>query len=409
MTAVVVSNLLWYGNRPRELFFPERWDVEVLEPPGFRKAAIDEKEISRAFNEPIGCKPLADLASGAKEVVIGFDDITRPTPVRTVLPFVLSELALAGIRTDSIRFIPALGMHGAMTNIEFRKKLGDDVVRNYPVYNHNPYENCDYLGDSTSGIPVYINREFMSCELKIGIGCITPHVHAGFGGGGKLVLPGLAGHQTIKFFHGDLMQRDIGSTGLGKFEGNVMVDAIQEVVRMSGLDIKIDTLINARGEITDLFVGDPVEACKAGVEVAKGHYATRMSPNKDIVVVNAYAKYNEMAICMMMALSTANLAGSTIVLLVDAPEGQVCHYLMRSFGKEYGGCEYAKRGPLPESLKVIVCSAYPDKTMCDLFAPAEGVTVTNNWEETLSLLEADYPGSAAVAVIPDGTMQYFQT
>jgi hypothetical protein len=58
---------------------------------------------------------------------------------------------------------------------------------------------------------------------------------------------------------------------------------------------------------------------------------------------------------------------------------------------------------------VIVCSAYPDKTMCDLFAPAEGVTVTNNWEETLSLLEADYPGSAAVAVIPDGTMQYFQT
>ena len=261
MTSVVVPNLLWYGNRPRELFFPEQWDVEVLEPPGFEKAAIDEKEISRAFNEPIGCKPLADLAGGVKEVVIGFDDITRPTPVRTVLPFVLSELALAGIRTDSIRFIPALGMHGAMTNIEFGKKLGDDVVRNYPVYNHNPYENCDYLGDSKSGIPVYVNREFMSCELKIGIGCITPHVHAGFGGGGKLVLPGLAGHQTIKFFHGDLMQRDVGSTGLGRFEGNVMVDAIQEAVRMSGLDIKIDALINARGEITDLFVGDPVEAC----------------------------------------------------------------------------------------------------------------------------------------------------
>jgi nickel-dependent lactate racemase len=302
----------------------------------------------------------------------------------------------------------ALGMHGAMTNVEFRKKLGEEAVRNYPIYNHNPYENCDYLGDSPSGIPVHVNREFMSCDLKIGIGCITPHVHAGFGGGGKLVLPGLSGAQTIKTFHGEVLQRDPWSTGLGKLEGNVMVDTIEEVVRMSGLDIKVDGLLNDRGEITDIFVGDPIKAYWAGVEVAKEHYATPMSPEKDIVVVNAYAKYNEMAICMMMALPLVNLAGSTIVLIVDAPEGQVCHYLMRSFGKEYGGCGYVKRGPLPENLKVIVCSSYPDKTMCDLFAPLENVTLAGDWSETLSLLTSEHPGSASVAVIPDGTMQYFR-
>lgn len=409
MSLVTVPNLLWYGNEPRELRFPEQWDVEVLEPPGFKKDAIEEEAISRAFGEPIGCKPLSELARGAKEVVIGFDDITRPTPVRTVLPFILSVLSRAGIPADSIRFIPALGMHGAMANVDFRKKLGDDVVMNYPVYNHNPFENCDYLGESPSGIPVYINREFMSCGLKIGIGCITPHVHAGFGGGGKLVFPGLSGEQTIKFFHGEVMQRDTLSTGLGNFQGNVMVDAIEEVVRMSGLDMKVDSLMNDRGEITELFVGDPVEAWKSGVEVAKGHYATKMSPTKDIVVVNAYGKYNEMAICMMMALSIANFAGSTIVLLVDAPEGQVCHYLMRSFGKEYGGGGYIKRGPLPGNIKIIVCSSYPDKTMCDLFTPAEEVTVTTDWDKTLSLLEAEHPGSATVAVIPDGTMQYLLT
>src|SRR5450756_3226013 len=100
-----------------------------------------------------------------------------------------------------------------------------------------------------------------------------------------------------------------------------------------------------------------------------------------------------MAICMMMALSIANFAGSTIVLLVDAPEGQVCHCLMRSFGKEYGGGGYIKRGPLPGNIKMIVCSSYPDKTMCDLFAPAEEVTVTTDWDKTLSLLEAEHPGS----------------
>src|SRR5450756_724429 len=101
MSFVTVPNLLWYGNEPRELRFPEQWDVEVLEPPGFKKEAIEEEAISRAFGEPIGCKPLSELARGAKEVVIGFDDITRPTPVRTVLPFILSELSRAGIPADS--------------------------------------------------------------------------------------------------------------------------------------------------------------------------------------------------------------------------------------------------------------------------------------------------------------------
>lgn len=409
MTTVKVPNLLWYGNQPMELRFPEQWDVEVLDPPGFKKAPIDDESILSSLGEPVGCKPLSELAGGAKEVVIGFDDITRPTRVGVVLPKILSEIEEAGVPPSNIRLIPALGMHGAMTNVEFRKKLGDDVVRNYPVYNHNPYENCDNLGDSPSGIPVYINREFMSCDLKIGIGCITPHVHAGFGGGGKLVLPGLSGAQTIKTFHGEVLQRDPWSTGLGKSEGNVMIDAIEEVVKMSGLDMKIDALINDRGEITDIFVGDPIKAYRAGVEVAKEHYATPMSPDKDIVVVNAYAKYSEMAICMMMALPLVNLAGSTIVLVVDAPEGQVCHYLMRSFGKEYGGCGYVKRGPLPENLKVIVCSSYPDRTMCDLFAPVEHVTLTGDWSETLSILTSEHPGIASVAVIPDGTMQYFRT
>jgi hypothetical protein len=98
---------------------------------------------------------------------------------------------------------------------------------------------------------------------------------------------------------------------------------------------------------------------------------------------------------------------------VDSPEGQICHYLFRSFGKEYGGRMYGgkekKAAPgAPDTIKVIVCTNYPDRTMCDLFASADEVTVTHNWYETLALLEKEYPGDASVAVIPDGTMQYFK-
>lgn len=407
MKTVSVPNLLWYGNQPREICFPDDWDVEVLDPPGFKKPAIGTDAIPKAFDNPIGSRTLAELAANAREVAIVFDDITRPTPVKDVLPWVLGPLEQAGIPPSNIRFIPALGMHGAMLNIDFRKKLGDDVVRRYAIYNHNPYENCDDLGPSPSGIPVRINREFMSCDLKIAIGCITAHIHAGFGGGGKIILPGIAGAETIKAFHGEVFMRDPATAGLGKFDGNVMMKEIEDVVRMSGLQVKVDALINDRGEITDLFVGDPVAAHHAGVEQAKHHYGTALSPNRDIVVVNAYGKYNEMAICMLMGVSSVNFAKGTIVLVVDAPEGQVCHYLMRSFGREYGGAGYIKRGAPPETVRIIVCTAYPDPTMCDLFSPAECVTTTETWDETLALLQRDYPEGASVAVVPDGTMQYF--
>ncbi|MDY6795219.1 MAG: lactate racemase domain-containing protein [Actinomycetota bacterium] len=410
MKTLSVPNLLWYDNQPREQVFPERWDMELLEPPGFTKPAIDEEGIARAFGEPIGCATLEEVAASAgdrAEVAVVFDDITRPTPLKDVLPPIMKALQDAGIPDSNIRFIPALGMYGAMTNMEFRKKLGDEIVEGYPVFNHNPYENCDFLGETPGGIPVYINREFMSCDLRIGIGCITPHAHVGFGGGGKIIMPGISGAETIKYFHRDVVMRDVSATGLGNFYGNVMYAAVEEVLGMSGLQVKVDALINNCGKITDLFVGDPVQAFKRGVETAREHYATPSSSGKDIVVANAYAKCNKMAICMLMALVTVNMARGVIVLVVDSQEGQVCHYLMRSFGKEYGGERYFLRGVPPEVLTLIVCSRYPDSTMCDLFVCVEGVTFARDWSETLAILEEEYPGEASVAVIPDGTMQYF--
>lgn len=106
MKTINVPNLLWYGNEPRGLSFPERWEVEVLAPPGFAKPPIGHEGVSAAFENPIGAPPLNELARGAGEVVIVFDDITRPTPVKAVLPRVMKALKEAGVPDDSIRFIP---------------------------------------------------------------------------------------------------------------------------------------------------------------------------------------------------------------------------------------------------------------------------------------------------------------
>ena len=87
--------------------------------------------------------------------------------------------------------------HAALTLSDFTKKLGVEIVSRFPVYNHTPYENCSYVGTTSSGVPLYINDEVLSADLKIGIGSVLPHSFNGFGGGGKIILPGVAGMESI--------------------------------------------------------------------------------------------------------------------------------------------------------------------------------------------------------------------
>ena len=230
--------------------------------------------MEKAFLNPIGSKPISELAKGKKEVVILFDDLARPTPVFEIVPFVLRELEKAGISDQQIRFIAALGAHGAHTANDFRKKLGEEVLDRFPVYNHHPFDFCTYLGKTSRGTPVSINKEVMACDLKIGIGSIVPHAFSGFGGGGKILLPGVAHIDSIAYNHGPLVKNHPGSVGLGKIEGNVPRLDIEEATRMAGLDVKIDALVNLRGEITGLFVGDPILEHREGTRLAKEIYAT---------------------------------------------------------------------------------------------------------------------------------------
>ena len=183
---VRLPQLAWYGDTEIKIDFPSSWDVTVCRMHGHDTPPLNEDNIRKAFHNPIGSKPIKELAKGKNEVVILFDDMSRATPSATLIPYVLEELAAAGIPDDNIRFIAAIGAHGAMNGIDFRKKLGDEVMGRFLVYNHNPYENCTPLGLTSQGTPLSINSEVMSCDLKIGIGSIVPHPYSGFGGGSNL-------------------------------------------------------------------------------------------------------------------------------------------------------------------------------------------------------------------------------
>ncbi len=413
MKKISIPSRLWYENKEWELTFPDRWEVDNLTSPGFDKPGLSPNEIKDRVDHPIEGLSLEELARGKKQAVIVFDDMTRPTPVRDVAPYVIAALHRAGMQKDQIRFIWALGTHGAYDMINARKKLGEHIVENYAVYNHDPFQNTVRVGRTPTGVEVWLNREFMNCDLRIGIGCITAHVHVGFGGGAKIVLPGIAGIESINQFHNQ-MYRDRSRVGLGNFDGNIMRAECDAAGDMAGLDFKIDCLINRRGEIASLYAGPFRATHQAGGEEGKDHYGIPHATGYDIAVSNAYGKANESAIARFMSLIALKPDGTgTSVLIADAPEGQVPHYVMRSWGTDYGGRHFQPKirgkGMIQKTMKrLLVMAPHPDPTMLDLICHIDDATIVKTWPEALALLEEDYPGDARVAVIQDGTMQYMK-
>ena len=181
---IKLPQLAWYDTRELEVPLPASWQVQVCNMAGYKRPALSPDGIRAAITSPIGTPPIRELARGKNEVVIIFDDMSRVTRVAEIVPVVLEELAEAGVPDNRIRFIAALGSHGALDRIDFVKKLGEAAVSRFPIYNHNPFENCVYVGTTSYATDIFINAEVMNCDLKIGIGSITPHINTGYAGGG---------------------------------------------------------------------------------------------------------------------------------------------------------------------------------------------------------------------------------
>jgi nickel-dependent lactate racemase len=287
---VKITTGAWYGDKERILTFPDSWDVSVYESRDV--AALDEPGIQKAFAEPIGTERIADLARGRKSAVIIVDDLSRPTPAHLVIPNIIDELERGGIKEESIVFVMGGGSHRPLTAEELAQKIGQAAASKYRTYNHNVFgKTLENLGELADGTPVHINEIVMSSDLKIGVGGIIPHASAGFGGGGKIIVPGVASYDTIAHNHGKHKGRERGSIEK-QVEGKDKRENAEDVARHIGLDVIVNMALTHRREIAGLFVGDVMEAHHKGKLFAKDIYNT-IIPNEDIeatdiVVINSY-------------------------------------------------------------------------------------------------------------------------
>jgi nickel-dependent lactate racemase len=407
MTAISLPQLAWHGRKDLKIEFPESWDVTVCNMAGHDRRRLTAAGMKKAIASPIGIPPLHEYARGRQRVVIIFDDMSRVTHVSEIVPHVLDELAAAGVGDSQVRFIAANGCHGAMTRLDFAKKLGEDVLKRFPVYNHCPFDNCVRAGKTSRGTELFINAEVMACDLKIGIGSIVPHIMAGFGGGGKIVLPGVASYQTILALHSP-EGAGVNSTvtGMGVIRDNPRRRDVDEAAGIVGLDMKIDAVVNARGENVAVFAGSPRPAYAAALEEARRHYLTAPARDCDIVIANTFAKANEAISGLLVAFPSVRRQGGDIVLIANAPEGQMTHYLVGPFGEGIGGRLRLKMKP-PENVKrLFIFTEYPELASRGYLEESDRISFLYDWNEVMETLESRHGGGTRVAVYPSADIQY---
>jgi nickel-dependent lactate racemase len=301
-----------------------------------------------------------------------------------------------------------------MNRTDFVKKLGEDIVSRFRVFNHNAFDNCVYVGTTrTFKTKVYINEEYMHCDLKIVIGSCVPHGVAGFGGGAKLIMPGIAAFETVNAHHsagGAVMKatdtEHKPTQGMGIIEDNMFRHDLEEAADLAGIDFLINTTLNLWGESVAIYAGENSLAFEEAVKDAKKNYRTAVTTNKDIVIANAYGKVSESMISLPLSLPLVNKTSGDIVIVAHAPDGQVLHYLVGVFGKCAFACQYSQC-PVPPNVKnVIVFNRYPHRGS-SWFAEDERTLYRNKWEDVLKILQDKHGAGARVAVIPDATHQYF--
>jgi len=282
-----------WGPGSIQVQLPDTWDVILP-----RRARIDNQKktdelalVRDSLRRPIGARPLAGRKLRGKKIIIIVDDNTRPTPAHRYFHLVLEDLKKAGALPKNILVIPGLGVHTPMTQEEMEQKLGPKNLKQVKWENHNAFDlkANHYFGSTGRQTPIYLNKNLKDADLVVLLGIIEPHLWAGFGGGMKNILPGVAYAETIGIHHGILAEPPYRFNRVGMMpEDNSFRLELEETRRMIGADIFcLNVYIDQARTIAASFAGDPVESHRSGVRYLYERMGLRVDRPVDGIIVNS--------------------------------------------------------------------------------------------------------------------------
>lgn len=409
-----------YGRSGMDLSVPEKnlAGVYTAELP---PAASDEaKEVIRAMDEVIGSEKLETLAAGKRNAVIIASDHTRPVPSRYIIPEMLRRLRLGNPEID-ITILIATGCHRETTRDELVNKFGIEIVENEKIVIHDSHDDPQLadLGKLPSGGSLRINRLAVETELLISEGFIEPHFFAGFSGGRKSVLPGIAAAETVMANHcAKFINSPFARTGV--LENNPIHRDMLFAAEKVKLAFIVNVVINGDKKIIKAFAGDSVKAHAAGCEFLKSRCGIAVERADIVVTSNGGHPLDQnvyQSVKGMTAGEAACKENGVIIIAASASDGHGGKAFFETLSKmsspsalleEISSIPAEKTRPdqwqyqilarILEKFHVIMVTHDCDHAMIN----AMGIKTASTLDEALEAAFEITGKDSSVAVIPDG-------
>jgi nickel-dependent lactate racemase len=314
------------------------------------------EEIKRALDHPIGSSKIEELARPGMEAVLLFDDLQRPTPVHLALPEILNRLNKAGIPDKRISGICAVGTHPVLSLEQINNKVGKEMSSRLQgrLFSHDSHASENVIiGKTHRGTLVEVNQRVAFSDLIIGVGECMPHPDAGFGGGCKIVMPGVCSYRTVADHHFTWMRHR--QTRVNLMDGNFFYEEIADAGKLSRLAFKLDFIINEEKKVIRAFAGDPVNEHKEASRYVASLYSTSLPNMADVTITAAFPM--EIGVQSTKALAMAGFctrSGGTIVWIAPQKEAGPILPLIKEMGSPESADDFHRRlieGNIPDHLR----------------------------------------------------------
>jgi nickel-dependent lactate racemase len=310
-----------YGTESLSFLVPESNLAGVFLPHPVAACPDPYGEIRRALAHPLDLPPLTEIAKPNETVVILVDDHTRTTPVDLILPPLLEQLCEAGVHDEDITILVTHGTHRMSTEQEVQHKVGEAAYRRFRIQQHrcDDEQNQVFLGITSRGTPVWVNRQVVETDRLIGIGHVGPSPYAGYSGGRKLIVPGAASLDTINASHSHVV---LGFRQFGRVDVPCRQD-LQEAGALVKIDLVVDAVLSQDDQLVKVFAGTPERVFREGAKLARQVFEVDFPAEVDIAVTSG-SPYDIDLYQAVRAVEYADAAvrpGGSILLAAACPDG----------------------------------------------------------------------------------------
>lgn len=310
-----------FGTGVQTVEVPEKNLLGVLMSNDVPRGLMNEAEVVRALEHPIGTPRLKEIVRPGEKIAIVTSDITRPCPTYRIMPALLDELYAAGCRAEDITLVFALGSHRPHTPEEMRKLAGERAFQEVRCVDSDRAD-CVHMGTTDCGTPVDITRVVAEADRRICLGNIEYHYFAGYSGGAKAIMPGVSTREAIQANHRMMVRPEAHA---GNLEDNPLRMDLEQAAAICGVDFIVNVVLDEHKQIVRAVAGDLVKAHREGCRFLDGMYLKELDARADIVLVSQGGAPKDLNLYQTQkALDNAKHAvkpGGTIILIGSCKEG----------------------------------------------------------------------------------------